>query len=478
MSVHLRNICRCFLGACFAGTFLLSWGEKVRAQDPIPSQRTIRTEVNLVTARFTVHDSAGRLVNDLTKERFQFLENGMPREISFFEPPRNTRAEMDRLWVAFLVDVSGSTFATRSEEIIAAEAFLDNVHDFTQVGIFGFTDKLLSFQGFSPNRAAALRAFRSARPHLGQTAIYDSLAVLISKMADRVAGLDRKVIILISDAIDEAYNRAGRVIELARRSNVTVYTILVPSASQLYIGPARSGRKDGKAAEQRAKEEAFARLSGETGGRHFSGLETILGFDDTLALINDDIFGNLYSIGYYTDNPYLEKEERDMRVEIDYSGAQVSALFKRLPECSSAKKKVITALFEGEAISELPEDMEAHFHEIGAEIDLLMSGREGGQAGLPFRIKISPYSLRRTERGDVGTQIGVIGVLLDQKGREVVRLREFFRVTLSRKEIRKGRGVVYTNKLLPPPGAYDLKLALLEIGTWKVTVFEHSVRVE
>ena len=297
-------------------------------------------------------------------------------------------------------------------------------------------------------------------------------------MAGRIGGVDRKVIILISDAIDEAYNKAGRVIELARRNNVTVYTILVPSVSQLYIGPARSSLKDRQVAGQRAKEESFARLSGETGGRHFSGLETILDFDDTLALINDDIFGNLYSIGYYTDDPYLEKQERDMRVEIDYSGAQVSALFKRLPERSSAKKKFITALFEKEALSDLPAAMEAHFHEIGAEIDLLMSGREGGQAGLPFRIKISPYTLRRTERGDVGTQIGVIGVLLDQKGREVVRLREFFRVTLSRKEIRNGRGVVYTNKLLAPPGVYELKLALLEIGTWKMTAFEHKVRVQ
>ena len=167
ISLHLRSICRLFLAACFASTLLLSWGEKVRAQDPIPSRQRIRTEVNLVIARFTVHDSEGRLINGLTKERFQFLENGTPREISFFEPPRNTGAKMERLWLAFLVDVSGSTFATRSEEIIAAEAFLDNVHDFTQIGIFGFTDKLLPFQDFSPSRGDALRAFRSARPPSG-----------------------------------------------------------------------------------------------------------------------------------------------------------------------------------------------------------------------------------------------------------------------------------------------------------------------
>ena len=468
----------CSFGACCALVFLVCESEKVQAQELRPSEQPYRTEVNLVTLRFTVRDSEGRLLNNLPRARFRIIENGTPREIAYFNPPRKTWSETERLWLAFLVDVSGSTFSTRSEEIIAAEAFLDNVHEFTQIGIFGFTDKLLLFQDFSPSRQAALRAFGSARPHLGQTAIYDSIGMLISRMAKRIASGDRRVIILISDAIDEAYSKAARTVELARRNTVTVYTILVPSASQLYVGPARPGKDNPTAPDPKIQEQAFASLSEETGGRHFSGLETILDFDDTLALIHDEIFGNLYSIGYYTDDPYLEKWERNMRVEADHSGARVSALFKKLPERSTTKKRFIAALFEQEARLVLPTDTGARFHEIGAEMDLLLPARAGGQGGIPFRIKISPYTLRRTKRGDVGTQIGVIGVLLDQKGKEVFRLREFFRVTLGGKEIQKGQGIVYTNKLLAPPGVYDLKIALLEIGTWKMTAFEHSVRVE
>ena len=36
-----------------------------------------------------------------------------------------------------LLDVSGSTFATRAEEIVAARSFLDNITRSTVTGVFG-----------------------------------------------------------------------------------------------------------------------------------------------------------------------------------------------------------------------------------------------------------------------------------------------------------------------------------------------------
>ncbi len=85
--------------------------------------------------------------------------------------------------------------------------------------------------------------------------------------------------------------------------------------------------------------------------------------------------------------------------------------------------------------------------------------------------------MQRTEKGDVRTGFGVIALLLDQQGGEVARLREIFRVNLEAKEIRAGRGIIYTNKLFAPPGRYDLKIALLEMATWKMTAFEEPVRI-
>lgn len=449
---------------------------------PIPEQ-SIRVDVNLVTLRFTVKGVQGRPINHLSEEQFRVIEDGALQKMVFFEPPRNSSGEMGRLRLAFLLDISGSTFATRAEEILAARTFFENIHDFTEVGIFGFTDKLIVFEDFTSNRDLALKAFSSAQKHLGKTAIYGSLSTLLSRI-DRLDRSDaQNVVIVVSDGMDEDYPKVARSIAQARGSNVVIYTILVPSAAQLYIGPALPGSQaDGApdprlAREERAKKEAFGRLSIQTGGEHFSGFRAILDFDQVMAQINDDIFGNLYSIGYYTDDPYKDKGQRNIRVEVDERLVSIATPFENLPERMTAKRGFIAALFGNEAVATLPQNLHSTFHEVGAELDLLASRHEGGEVGLPFRIKISPFRLRTSQKGDVRTQFGVIGLLLDEQGNEVVRLREIFRVSLDAKDIRDGRGIIYTNKLFAPPGVYDFKLALVEIATWKMTAFDNVVRI-
>ena len=58
-----------------------------------------------------------------------------------------------------------------------------------------------------------------------------------------------------------------------------------------------------------------------------------------------------------------------------------------------------------------------------------------------------------------------------------MHLREFFRASLSAKEIQAGRGIIYSNKLFAPPGEYHLRMALLEIPSWRIVVFENQVRI-
>ena len=465
----------------FPGLWLLcaatAWSAIELASGQISSpigQENIRVEVNLATLRFTVKEADGSLLNDLRQEDFRVFEGGAPQEIAFFDAPRNQGGEATPLRLAFLIDVSGSTFATRAEEIAAALIFLDNVHDFTEVGIFGFTHELAPFQDFTANRSLAQQALSRARRPLGRTALYSSLGELLRHIRAQPTAVDRNVVILISDGMDDAYQRAQQAIELAWRSNAVIYTILVPSAAQLYIGPTPTTAQPLRD-EREEKEAAFSSLSIRTNGKHFSGFEAILNFDDVMAQINDDVFGNLYSIGYYTDDPYRDKAQRNIRVQISHPGAYIPARFENLPDSLLAKKKFVAALFDSDAIAGLIDNLYA-FHEIGADLDLLSVRREGGRFGLPFRIKISPHPLRG-EGGDVRTQFGVIGLLLDQRGKEVVRLREIFRVDLDDKEIRNGRGIIYTNTLYAPPGTYDLRIALLEIATWKMTSFSRIARI-
>lgn len=440
----------------------------------------IRVDVNLATLKFMVKETDGRLLNHLNQGHFRVFEGGALQEIVFFEPPRNTEGEMGPLRLAFLIDMSGSTLATRAEELAAAGTFLDSLHDFTEVGIFGFSDKLMRLQDFTSTRSLAQKALTESGEHLGPTALYDSLNALILRMKDS-PGATQNVVILISDGMDNAYRIAPQSISLAQRNHVVIYTVLVPSAGQLYISSSsplsQPGASPPAGDDREAKELAFASLSLRTNGGHFSGFETILNFDQVMAQINDDVFGNLYSIGYYTDDPYRRKEDRNIQVEIAFPKAYIPARFETLPERSTVKQEVIAALFDDDALDRVPNNLHLTFREIGADLDLLPQERQGGQIGLPFRIKISPFSLQKTEKGDVRTGFGVIARLLDQQGEEVARLREIFRVNLEAKEIRAGRGIIYTNKLFAPPGVYALKVALLEMATWNMTAFERNVRI-
>lgn len=440
----------------------------------------IRVDVNLATLKFMVKETDGRLLNHLNQGHFRVFEGGALQEIVFFEPPRNTEGEMGPLRLAFLIDMSGSTLATRAEELTAAGTFLESLHDFTEVGIFGFSDKLMRLQDFTSTRSLAQKALTESGEHLGPTALYDSLNALILRMKDS-PGATQNVVILISDGMDNAYRIAPQSISLAQRNHVVIYTVLVPSAGQLYISSSsplsQPGASPPAGDDREAKELAFASLSLRTNGGHFSGFETILNFDQVMAQINDDVFGNLYSIGYYTDDPYRRKEDRNIQVEIAFPKAYIPARFETLPERSTVKQEVIAALFDDDALDRVPNNLHLTFREIGADLDLLPQERQGGQIGLPFRIKISPFSLQKTEKGDIRTGFGVIARLLDQQGEEVARLREIFRVNLEAKEIRAGRGIIYTNKLFAPPGVYALKVALLEMATWNMTAFERNVRI-
>jgi len=463
-----------FLGALLS--LCLCFVELANAQESIEhAQEPIKIDVNIVTLRFSVRDGGANFANKLTTDDFQVFENGRRRDLAFFEPPRNQNTTSTPLWLTLLLDVSGSTFATRSEEVLAARLFFENVNEFTKVGVFGFTDQVLPFQDFTSDRQAALDALAAAHPHLGRTAIYSSLNSVINMVAKRALPEDRKAVIVISDGMDDNYALSRASGAFAREHGAVIYTIWVPSAAQLYISSGKSGG-GAKVADREAKEAAFAYLAESTGGMHFGGFEAILDFDNVLAQINDELFGNLYEVAYYTDQPELDRRQRNIRVEVETPGYSVHGIFKNLPDRIEAKRDYIAALFDNEGISQLGAGAE-HFHELGANIDLLRQRAGAEKTSVRFRLRIASYSLQKDPTGDINSQLGIIGVLLDRSGNEVVRLREILKARLSEKEIRDARGIIYTNRLLAPPGKYLLKVAVVEIPTWRMTILERAVSV-
>ena len=451
------------------------------SQETSDESQPFRIDVNLVTLRFTVTDPAGSFNNSLSAEDLIVEENGIPVEFDLFEKPRNQSGKSHDLWLAFLIDVSGSTFATRTEEIVAAQTFLDNLSQATRIGVFGFTNELLPFQTFTMNRTLVLEAIRQARKHLGQTAIYDSLNGLMDLINSSASAGSQKAVILISDGLDPSYSKASASASRAREKGFVIYSIRVPSSTQVYIGPNPSQENPSRRTARRHRNEeqiaAFNRLGPATGGQSFSGFETILDFDHTLAEINDHLFGNLYRIGYYSDHTRREDLLDRIQVRTRRSDLQVASAFKKLPRQFDAKRAVLQVFFDTSGESKLDSLSQVRFQELGADMDVLQQTPEGTLIGLPFRLKVSPFSFRGALSEGVQTQLGVLGLLLDQNGKEIVRLREIIRVTMNAREVKDGRGIIYSNRLLAPPGTYTLKVTLLELSSWRLTSFSRTVSI-
>jgi len=443
------------------------------------AQTRFTVDVNLVTLRFTVRDEAGGYVNSLDAGDFSVSENGRNQEISIFEKPRSMEPTSGTTWLAFLLDVSGSTLATRSEEILAARSFFENIQDSVMVGVFGFTDELLVFQDFTDNSGRVLDAFSAADRHKGQTAIYRASSKLLTEMNRRAQPGDRKVIIVLSDGMDDEYQQSSETASLAKESSAVFYTVWVPSAAFMYSGPAATDSEKVREDRQR-KREAYASLSVSTGGRHFGGFESILDFDDVMAHINDEVFGNLYTVGYYSDLDGLGKRDRDIHMRFSGNGKEpyrIRGIYQNLPDLVQSKKQFIEALFDSSATQSLTGRI-AGFRDFGADVDLQKATFDGEMASVPFRLKISPFTIPLDSEGKIDTQFGYVGLLSDTEGEEVLRLRGVFSVKLTRDQIMDdGRGILYNGTFRVPPGRYFFRMAVLRIPSWEMTVVDKILQI-
>jgi len=429
-----------------------------------------RVDVNLVTVRFSVKDSQGRFVNQLQRSDFTLYEEGVKQAITFFEPPRKNGPGAP-VALTFLLDVSGSTYGTRGEEIAAAESFLQNVPAGTEVAVYGFSDKLTRFQDFTASAAQLNKGFRQAHRDIsGRSNLYKSLSELTLHLTRRQDG-KRRVVVIISDGEDPDVKSAEPALRTAMQNNVTIFSIWVPSVQSVMVEETPSSHKEALDRQH----AAFFSLAERSGGRSFESFESIVDFEGTLAEINASLFGSLYTLGFITSDPYADRLARNIQVVMNRSDYQVQGVFANLPERLRAKKHFVSALFNNSRLSSMPLDLHSTFHEIGGELDLLPMKASGTLQGLPFRLLVSPYSLAGFSLKQVRTQLGLVGVLVDSRGKEISRVRDFIDVNLSRNDIQTGKMIIYNGKVLAPPGEYTLRLALLDLSNWRMTAFENKV---
>jgi VWFA-related protein len=182
---------------------------------------TLKLNANIVILSATVLDRRNALVSGLGKDDFQIFEDGMLQQTRHFSH------EDIPVTAGILVDNSGSMAPKRDDVIAAALAFARSSNPQDQMFVVNFNDSVsfgLPADTQFTDRPEQLQRALSAIRAIGQTSLYDGIAVALDRL--KQGSRDKKVLILISDGGDNASKHTlAQVIDMAKQSTAIIYAI-------------------------------------------------------------------------------------------------------------------------------------------------------------------------------------------------------------------------------------------------------------
>jgi Ca-activated chloride channel homolog len=262
---------------------------------PLPA---FRSGIDLVAINVTVTDDRRGVVTDLGAADFVVREEGVPQEIAVFW---RGQAPLD---VAILVDASTSMGWQFRAMRAAALAFVSSLRAGDRAAVIAVRWQSELVHPLDGDLAGAARAIGAMRVH-GATALYDGLAMAFAQLAPATIGAARRrAIIVLSDGEDTAsMTEFDTVLQRAKESGATVYTIAVP----LPLASTRAARRN------RRDAELVAQLAEVTGGVSFYPTSA----DDlgpVYGLVAHDL-ATQYLLGY-TPGPVDPGAWRSITVEV------------------------------------------------------------------------------------------------------------------------------------------------------------------
>jgi Ca-activated chloride channel homolog len=267
------------------------------SENPTPPY-VISLRVELIVLNVTVLNKNGGFVSDLDKSKFQIYEDHRPQEIKVFQ-----HGDVP-VTVGLVIDSSRSMRSKRSEVIAAAMAFVELLNPQDEVFIVNFNEhpklELPPGKLFSNEQGELRSALNQSVPD-GQTALYDALALAFNHL--NKGRHEKKALLIVSDGGDNASQyRFNQVLDMARRSKATLYTVALASPEDR---------------DQNFK--VLKRLSYISGGEFFSP-SSVLEVATLCRRVAHDI-RNQYTLGYNSSNPARDGTYRSLKVIVNLPGA-------------------------------------------------------------------------------------------------------------------------------------------------------------
>jgi Ca-activated chloride channel family protein len=225
------------------------------------SRITINTE--LVTLHVRVIDRNNRPVNNIGKNDFKVLEDGVPQPVFAF-----TEEEVPVIY-GLAVDTSGSVRPQFQQIVDAAKTIINSnkMCDETFIERFISSDKIETVQDFTPSKDLLMDGLDSLYVEGGQTAVVDGVYLAAQHIADYKKGGDddrrRRALIVVTDGEDRAsYYNESQLFQTLREEDVQIFVIGFVNELDAEKGLIRKSPKE-KAVG------LINRLATETGGRAF-----------------------------------------------------------------------------------------------------------------------------------------------------------------------------------------------------------------
>ena len=262
-----------------------------------------RVTVDLISLNVTVTDNRDRFVTDLLEEDFSIYEDGIAQDVSVF-----SREDLP-IRMVLLIDTSASMDEKMSFAQKAAVNFVHEMKDDDLTEVVEFGSKPHVLQPFTADVEKLNRAIRMTQAG-GTTQLYNALYISLKGLSRRRQDIRRQAIVVLSDGEDtSSLVTFARVMELAKETDVTIYTI--------------SLRHEGGRRSRAFSEAEFVlkKLAEETGGQWFFP-EQIEELTDVYARIAAEL-KNQYNIGYVSNNPKRDGSWRRVVVQSTYPNLRV-----------------------------------------------------------------------------------------------------------------------------------------------------------
>ena len=261
-----------------------------------------KADSTVVLVNVTITDGHGHPITGLHKENFQIFEEKAEQSVRYFS------AEDLPISVGLVLDFSRSMTSKfpRLQEAVAQFLKIANPDD--EFCMIEFRDRAELSVGFTRAPEDIQNRVAFANP-AGHTALLDAVHLGLRQM--KKARNPRKALLVVSDGGDNHSRFTTREVEdLARESDVEVYTVGIPDSA----GPGLGEFEESRGAR------LLAEMSEQGGGRYY-GIDNVRDLPAIAQRIGEEL-RHQYVLGYVSTNPGRDGKYRRVQVKVLRSPGQ------------------------------------------------------------------------------------------------------------------------------------------------------------